>query len=102
MLVVVRQHGAARSAAEETPAENEDTPVPVSPTLKPLKCRAYQRRDIESIPQLSTMSPDERMVMRAVSAVLPFRVNKYVTDELIDWDNVPDDPIYLSDSRFGG
>jgi L-lysine 2,3-aminomutase len=68
--------------------------VPVSPTIKPLKYRAYQRRDIDSIPQLSTMSADERMVMRAVSAVLPFRVNQYVADELIDWDNVPDDPIY--------
>ena len=26
--------------------------------------------------------------------VLPFRVNAYVLEELIDWDNVPDDPIY--------
>lgn len=32
--------------------------------------------------------------MKAVSAVLPFRVNEYVIRELIDWDAVPDDPIY--------
>ncbi|NIP76193.1 MAG: lysine 2,3-aminomutase, partial [Xanthomonadales bacterium] len=32
--------------------------------------------------------------MKAVSAVLPFRVNNYVLEELIDWSNVPDDPIY--------
>ena len=32
--------------------------------------------------------------MKAVSAVLPFRVNEYVTDELIDWSNIPEDPIY--------
>jgi len=29
-----------------------------------------------------------------VSRVLPFRVNSYVLDELIDWDRIPDDPIY--------
>ncbi len=32
--------------------------------------------------------------MMAVSAVLPFRVNQYVIEELIDWDDIPDDPIY--------
>jgi KamA family protein len=26
--------------------------------------------------------------------VLPFRVNRYVLDELIDWDAAPDDPLY--------
>jgi KamA family protein len=32
--------------------------------------------------------------MKAVSAVLPFRVNNYVVEELIDWSNIPADPIY--------
>lgn len=32
--------------------------------------------------------------MKAVSAVLPFRVNSYVVEKLIDWSAVPDDPIY--------
>lgn len=32
--------------------------------------------------------------MRAVAAVLPFRTNTYVVDELIDWMAVPDDPIF--------
>ena len=32
--------------------------------------------------------------MKAVSAVLPFRVNSYVMDTLIDWSAVPEDPIY--------
>jgi L-lysine 2,3-aminomutase len=29
-----------------------------------------------------------------VSKVFPFRVNNYVMEELIDWDNIPDDPIF--------
>ena len=32
--------------------------------------------------------------MRAVSAVLPFRVNDYVIDNLIDSESVPNDPIF--------
>ncbi|WP_306365906.1 KamA family radical SAM protein [Nocardiopsis sp. CC223A] len=32
--------------------------------------------------------------MQAVATVLPFRVNGYVLDELIDWDAAPNDPIY--------
>ena len=32
--------------------------------------------------------------MRAVAAVLPFRVNAHVLDALIDWDAVPDCPIF--------
>ncbi len=29
-----------------------------------------------------------------MAAVLPFRVNEYVLDELIDWSAIPDDPIF--------
>ncbi|MBS7326311.1 MAG: lysine 2,3-aminomutase [Thiopseudomonas sp.] len=32
--------------------------------------------------------------MRVVANVLPFRVNQYVIDELIDWNNIPQDPIF--------
>ena len=62
--------------------------------LRARQYRAYTRRDIGSIPHLQHMSEAERMAMRAVSAVLPFRVNNYVLEELIDWTNIPDDPIY--------
>ena len=36
----------------------------------------------------------DRLAIRAVATVLPFRTNSYVVDELIDWDEAPDDPIY--------
>ena len=32
--------------------------------------------------------------MNAVARVLPFRVNNYVVDDLIDWSNIPADPMY--------
>ncbi|MFF7989280.1 KamA family radical SAM protein [Kitasatospora xanthocidica] len=40
------------------------------------------------------MDPETRHEIRTVAAVLPFKVNNYVVDELIDWTAAPDDPIY--------
>jgi L-lysine 2,3-aminomutase len=56
--------------------------------------RTVGRRDIDSMPQLESLSPADRLSMKAVSAVLPFRASSYVVDELIDWSNVPNDPIF--------
>jgi KamA family protein len=54
----------------------------------------YTRRDIDRIPELGRLSPSDRVAMKAVSAVLPFRVNSYVVEELIRWNDVPADPLY--------
>jgi KamA family protein len=56
--------------------------------------RAYTRKDINQLPQVKRLPAEEVLIMRAVSAVLPFRVNSYVMEELIDWDDVPGDPMY--------
>jgi L-lysine 2,3-aminomutase len=40
------------------------------------------------------LSTDQLVALEAVSAVLPFRVNSYILDELIDWTDIPNDPIY--------
>lgn len=55
------------------------------------------------------LSEDEKFVIRVVGSVLPFKVDNYVIDELIDWSNIPEDPIFqltfpqkgmLSDEHF--
>jgi len=56
--------------------------------------QVYTERQLEKIDQLRSLSPSLRQEMRVVANVLPFRVNQYVIDELIDWDNIPHDPIY--------
>ncbi len=58
------------------------------------KFKVFTRSDIDRLPQLLALPEEVRLSMKAVAAVLPFRVNNYVVDELIDWDNIPDDPIY--------
>ncbi len=65
-----------------------------SAKIKPAKYRVFTRNDLAAIPQLNRLSPDVRLSMQAVASVLPFRVNNYVIENLIRWDNVPDDPIF--------
>ncbi len=54
----------------------------------------FTRETFWEIPQLQRLAPDTVEAMHAVAQVLPFRVNRYVLDELIDWDRVPDDPMF--------
>ncbi len=57
---------------------------------------AYTLLDLERgrIPGLAKLSREERFAMRVIARVLPFRVNRYVVEELIDWDQVPEDPLF--------
>ena len=41
------------------------------------------------------MSEENLFAMEVVGNVLPFKANSYVIEELIDWNKVPDDPIYV-------
>lgn len=65
-----------------------------SAKIKPLRYRVFNRNDLATIEPLARLGPDVRLSMEAVAQVLPFRVNNYVIDELIDWANIPDDPIF--------
>ena len=56
--------------------------------------RALTAKHLDSITQFGRVSEDELFEMRVVSTVLPFRANPYVIDHLIDWDRIPDDPVY--------
>jgi L-lysine 2,3-aminomutase len=56
--------------------------------------RAYGRRHLDRLPEINRLSIEQRVALKAVSSVLPFRVNDYVLRELIDWDDIPNDPIF--------
>ncbi len=62
--------------------------------ITPGKMKFYGLRDIDNIPQLQKLSSEQKFELKVVSHVLPFRVNNYVVEDLIDWDNIPEDPIY--------
>ncbi|MGA7979872.1 MAG: lysine 2,3-aminomutase [Chromatiaceae bacterium] len=56
--------------------------------------RVFTQRRIAQIAPLQRLSPEQRFAMNVVSTVLPFRVNEYVIEHLVDWERVPDDPIF--------
>lgn len=60
--------------------------------VRPFK--AYTHRQIDKIPALQSISKEMLFEMKVVANVLPFRVNEYVIEQLIDWDNIPNDPIF--------
>lgn len=65
-----------------------------SAPIAPLALRIYTQRDFEEIRQLRRLSEEQRFAIRVVAQVLPFRVNQYVVDHLVAWDDVPDDPMF--------
>ena len=58
------------------------------------KFKANTRRDLPRIAEQRRFNRDQLTDMQAVSAVLPFRVNDYVIEHLIDPEDVPNDPIF--------
>ncbi|OUR96827.1 lysine 2,3-aminomutase [Halobacteriovorax marinus] len=58
------------------------------------KLKLYTLGNIEKLPQYNILTDEMKEGLRVVGNILPFRVNNYVTEELIDWDNVETDPIF--------
>jgi KamA family protein len=56
--------------------------------------RAYSANHLDDLVARAGLSAAERLAVRAVATVLPFRTNEYVLESLIDWTAAPDDPIY--------
>jgi len=56
--------------------------------------RVFGAADLEHFGPLRELPPEDLLARRAVAAVLPFRANNHVIDELIDWDRIPEDPIF--------
>jgi KamA family protein len=68
--------------------------VPVTSELNSTRFKPYTRQTIVQAPQWAHLGPELQEAVQVVSHVLPFRTNAYVMDQLIDWSNIPDDPIY--------
>ncbi|MGD9098905.1 MAG: lysine 2,3-aminomutase [Anaerolineae bacterium] len=60
-----------------------------SPKYKP-----YTLRNLGQVPQIQRLSEQQRFEIQVAARVFPFRTNNYVTEELIDWKDVPNDPVF--------
>ena len=60
-----------------------------------LKYKPYSQHNFRQIPQVAGLSRDQQFAIDVVSQILPFRTNNFVVDELIDWANIPNDPVFI-------
>ena len=58
------------------------------------KYQAFNLSNYGKISQISQLNTEDREAIEVVGRVLPFKTNNYVTEELIDWNNIPNDPIF--------
>ncbi|MDI5982530.1 KamA family radical SAM protein, partial [Amycolatopsis magusensis] len=59
-----------------------------------MKLRVIRGGNLADIPQLQGLPEAVRLEMKVVAGVLPFKVNSYIIENLIDWSNIPEDPIF--------
>lgn len=59
-----------------------------------MKYKNYTLHSFRDLTQIDNLSTDEIEAIRVVGNVLPFKTNNYVVEQLIDWNNVPNDPIF--------
>ncbi|MEJ2260355.1 MAG: lysine 2,3-aminomutase [Nitrosopumilaceae archaeon] len=57
--------------------------------------KSYTLANFREIPQIQKLTEQEQFDMEVVGNVLPFKANNYVIEQLIDWDNIPNDPMYV-------
>ena len=60
-----------------------------------VRYRAYGVHNFRKIPQIERLTDAQRFDIEVVGQVLPFKVNNFVIDQLIDWEAVPDDPLFV-------
>ena len=57
--------------------------------------KSYMLHNYKTIPQINSLSEDAIEAIDVVASVLPFKTNNYVVENLIDWDNAQNDPIFI-------
>ncbi len=58
------------------------------------KYRAITLNNFRDLPQISKLTERQKFAIDVVGRVLPFKTNNYVVNELIDWNEVPNDPLF--------
>ncbi len=59
-----------------------------------MQYQSYSLKNIDKVKNLNKLPIDITESIKTVGSVLPFKSNNYVIEELIDWDNFEDDPIF--------
>jgi KamA family protein len=60
-----------------------------------MKYKLFNSSNFKTIPQIKNLSDEQIRAIEVVGLVLPFKTNNYVIEKLIDWSNIPDDPMFV-------
>jgi KamA family protein len=60
-----------------------------------MKYTVYNEYNFRSIPQLQKVDEYKKFEIEVLSKIQPFRTNNYVVNELIDWEDFENDPMYI-------
>jgi KamA family protein len=74
---------------------SNDSPGRVSGAAGARRYKAYTLHNFREMPQASRLTEEQLFDIEVVGHVLPFKTNNFVVEELIDWDRVPDDPMFV-------
>lgn len=62
--------------------------------IEKIKYKSYSLHNYRQIPQFEKLKDVDKNAIDIVGRILPFKTNNYVLDNLINWDNIPQDPIF--------
>lgn len=57
--------------------------------------KSYLLHNFREIPQMQSLTEQQKFDIEVVGHVLPFKANNFVVEQLIDWDDIPNDPIFI-------
>ena len=62
--------------------------------------QAYGLTYYRNIRQITRLNKEELQAIEVVGRVLPFKTNNYVVEELIDWERIDTDTIFIEKALF--
>ena len=62
---------------------------------EPPRLKSYTLANFRELPQIQKLGEEKQFEMEVVGNVLPFKTNNYVVEQLINWNNIPDDPMFV-------
>ena len=60
-----------------------------------MKYQSYTLNNLHTIPGIKNLSEEEIFNIEVVGKILPFKTNNFVVNELIDWSDYKNDPLFI-------
>jgi L-lysine 2,3-aminomutase len=59
-----------------------------------MKLQSFALHNYKQIPQISRLTKEQLEAIEVIGRVMPFKTNNYVVNELINWDDLENDPMF--------